>query len=131
MWRLIFTTGLAGTVFFLSFMGAQLFRFVGARDPVALAGCSVILMCLIFNFVYDSLESPLFTVMIAIGLMNRRYVRPGQLALGSTTKPAARPVRRVRGRRPGPVPEPIPDQTRPKPVGARPSPVTVPVGRTT
>jgi hypothetical protein len=80
MWRLIFTTGFAGTVFFLSFMATQFFRFVGARDPVALIGCAVIMMGLIFSFVYDSLESPLFTVMIAIGLMNRRFVRPNQLA---------------------------------------------------
>jgi O-antigen ligase len=94
MWRLIFTTGLAGTVFFLSFMGAQLFRFVGARDPVALTGCAVIVMCLVFNFVYDSLESPLFTVMIAIGLMNRRYVRPGQLAAASAVASTRRRDRR-------------------------------------
>jgi hypothetical protein len=126
MWRLIFTTGLAGAVFFLSFMGAQLFRFVGARDPVALTGCSVILMCLIFNFVYDSLESPLFTVMIAVGLMNRRFVRPGQLAPSSFSQPAGR-----RGRaQPDPVQVPVPGAVRPRPAGVRPSPVTVPVGRT-
>jgi hypothetical protein len=40
----------------------------------------VIFMGLVFSFVYDSLESPLFTIMIAIGLMNRRFVRPRQLA---------------------------------------------------
>jgi hypothetical protein len=131
MWRLIFTTGLAGTVFFLSFMGAQLFRFVGARDPVALTGCSVILMCLIFNFVYDSLESPLFTVMIAVGLMNRRYIRSGQLASSSLSKPASRGGRRGRRRDPDPVPSPVPGAVRPQPAGVRPSPVTVPVGRTT
>jgi hypothetical protein len=128
MWRLIFTTGLAGTLFFLSFMGAQLFRFVGARDPVALVGCSVILMCLIFNFVYDSLESPLFTVMIAIGLMNRRFVRPGQLAKSSLSTSAVRPRRG--DRLPDPVPHPVRDLA-PKPIGARPSPVSVPVGRST
>jgi hypothetical protein len=59
MWRLIFT---------------------GSRDPVALIGCTAIFMGLIFSFVYDSLESPLFTIMIAIGLMNRRFVRDRQLA---------------------------------------------------
>jgi hypothetical protein len=80
MWRLIFTTGLIGTLLFLGFMASQFFRFVGARDPVALIGCTAIFMGLIFSFVYDSLESPLFTIMIAIGLMNRRFVRPQQLA---------------------------------------------------
>jgi hypothetical protein len=80
MWRLIFTTGLIGTLLFLAFMASQFFRFIGARDPVALIGCTVIFMGLIFSFVYDSLESPLFTIMIAIGLMNRRFIRPKQLA---------------------------------------------------
>jgi hypothetical protein len=84
MWRLIFTTGLIGTVLFLGFMAAQFFRFIGARDPVALIGCTVIFMGILFSFVYDSLESPLFTVMIAIGMMNRRFIRPGQLAPSST-----------------------------------------------
>lgn len=84
MWRLIFTTGLVGTLLFLSFMASQFFRFIGARDPVAIIGCTVIFMGLIFSFVYDSLESPLFTIMIAIGLMNRRFVRDNQLA--STAK---------------------------------------------
>jgi hypothetical protein len=80
MWRLIFTTGLVGTLLFLGFMGAQFFRFIGARDPVAIIGCTVIFMGVLFSFVYDSLESPLFTIMIAIGMMNRRFIRPGQLA---------------------------------------------------
>jgi hypothetical protein len=50
------------------------------RDPVAMVGCAVIFMALIFSFVYDSLESPLFTVMIAVGLLNRRFVSDSQLA---------------------------------------------------
>jgi hypothetical protein len=41
-------------------------------------------MGLLFSFVYDSLESPLFTMMIAIGMMNRRFVRSGQLAPNSS-----------------------------------------------
>jgi hypothetical protein len=80
LWRLIFTTGAIGTVLFLGFMFVQLFSFAPMRDPVALAGCAVILMSVIFSFVYDSLEAPLFTVMIAIALLSRRYVRQSQLA---------------------------------------------------
>lgn len=85
LWRLIFTTGILGTLFFLAFMLVQLVTFAPMRDPVALAGCAVILMSIIFAFVYDSLESPLFTVMIAVGLLNRRFVRDSQLA---STAPA-------------------------------------------
>jgi hypothetical protein len=33
--------------------------------------------------VYDSLESPLFTVMVAVGLLNRRFVRDSELASSS------------------------------------------------
>jgi hypothetical protein len=87
-------------------------------------------MCLIFNFVYDSLESPLFTVMIAVGLMNRRFVRPGQLSSSSASRPTGRSGRRGR-RQPDPVPTPISDGVRPDRVGVRPSPVSVPVGRST
>lgn len=87
MWRLIFTTGLLGTFLFMAFATGQLVRFFGAEDPVALVCCSVIFLALVFSFVYDSLESPLFTMMIAIGLLNRRFVRAGQVA---TSVPAAR-----------------------------------------
>lgn len=80
VWRLIYTTGLLGTLLFLAFVCMQLWRFVGARDPVAIVGSLVIVLTLLFSFVYDSLESPLFTMMIAVGLMNRRFARPGQLA---------------------------------------------------
>jgi O-antigen ligase len=83
MWRLIFTTGLLGTVLFLGFLFAQLARFASMRDPVALACCTAILMSLVFNFVYDSLESPLFTVMVAVGLLNRRFVRESEVASSS------------------------------------------------
>ncbi len=80
LWRLIFTTGLLGTLFFLTFVIGQFLRFVRAEDPVALIGCLVIFLALLFSLVYDSLESPLFTMMIAIGLLNRRFLRDGQTA---------------------------------------------------
>jgi hypothetical protein len=87
MWRLIFTTGLIGTLLFLAFTAVQLLTFAPMRDPVAIAGCAVILMSVIFSFVYDSLEAPLFTVMLTIGLLSRRFVR--QSALAPTTPPGA------------------------------------------
>jgi hypothetical protein len=36
--------------------------------------CLVIVLSLVFAVVYDSLESPLYTLMIAIGLLNRQLV---------------------------------------------------------
>lgn len=83
-WRLIFTTGLFGTALFLLFFITQLSLFLRQRDPVAIVGCLVIYMSLIFSFVYDSLESPLFTVMIAIGLMNRRFVGEREVVISGS-----------------------------------------------
>ncbi|MBA2532657.1 MAG: hypothetical protein H0V23_11235 [Nocardioidaceae bacterium] len=74
LWRLIFTTGLVGAALYLSFIAVQLKRHLGSPDPVSVMGCLCIILSLIFFFVYDSLESPLFTLMIAIGLMNRRML---------------------------------------------------------
>jgi O-antigen ligase len=72
LWRLIFTTGLVGTVLYLGFVIMQLLRYIRGRDPLNVTCCIVIMMSLLYFMVYDSLESPLFTLMIAIGLLNRR-----------------------------------------------------------
>lgn len=71
LWRLIFTTGFVGTALFYTFMALQFFAHVRRSDPVSVAGCMVLTMSLLFFIVYDSLESPLFILMLAIGLMNR------------------------------------------------------------
>ncbi len=47
-------------------------KHVRRRDPVSVAGCMVLTMSFFFFIVYDSLESPLFILMLAIGLMNRQ-----------------------------------------------------------
>lgn len=80
LWRLIFTTGLLGTALFLAFCVVQLARFGAGRDVVAITGCLIIVLALILSFVYDSLESPMVTMMVAIGLMSRRFAAQDQLA---------------------------------------------------
>jgi hypothetical protein len=72
MWRLILTTGFVGTVLCLAFFVVQFLR--RARGPAAIdiATCSTLLAAGLCFFVYDSLGSALFTVMIAVGLMARR-----------------------------------------------------------
>jgi len=74
LWRLIFTTGFVGTALYLGFMFTQLRRHLRSEDPIAIAGCVSIVMSLVFFFVYDSLESPLYTLLLGIGLMNRRLL---------------------------------------------------------
>lgn len=71
LWRLILTTGFVGTGLFMSFMGMQWLKHIRRRDPVSVLGCMTMLSSMLFFFVYDSLELPLFILMLAIGLMNR------------------------------------------------------------
>ena len=71
IWRLILTTGFVGTALYLLFMGAQMARHVSRRTPFAVLGAITLMTSLLLSFVYDSLESPLFITMIAVGLMNR------------------------------------------------------------
>jgi hypothetical protein len=86
MWRLIFTTGILGTGFFLAFLVVQLGKFGRDPDPVAIVGTLVVLLSILLSFVYDELEAPLFTMMVAIGLMNRKHVRPSELASSPSTE---------------------------------------------
>lgn len=71
LWRLIFTTGFVGTALFMAFMATQWFSHIRRRDPFSALGCMTLATSLLFFFVYDSLESPLFMLMLAIGMMNR------------------------------------------------------------
>ena len=41
-------------------------------DPISVVGCMALTVSVLFFIVYDSLESPLFILMLAIGLMNRQ-----------------------------------------------------------
>lgn len=88
MWRLILTTGFVGTALCLSFLAVQFFRHSSGTRPYAVVGCTLIVTSGLLFLVYDSLESPLFTLWAAIGLMNRERVaaehaseRPPQVEL--------------------------------------------------
>ena len=76
MWRLIFTTGFVGTALFLAFVAVQWFSHFRRRDPYSVLGCMSLVVSMLFFWVYDSLESPLFVLFLAVGLMNvQRQVR--------------------------------------------------------
>lgn len=91
MWRLILTTGFVGTVLCLSFFAVQFLRFSSGAPPYALIGCTLILVSGVLFLVYDSLESPLFTLMIAIGLMTRER-RGAQPTNRTVQEPVEEPV---------------------------------------
>jgi hypothetical protein len=71
MWRLILTTGFVGTLLCLAFFVHQFLRRARGPAPLDITTCTVLLISVICFFVYDSLESAMFTSMIAIGLMAR------------------------------------------------------------
>ena len=71
LWRLIFTTGFVGTGLFAAFIAVQWLVHFRRRDPISVIGCMCLAVSVLFFFVYDSLESPMFILMLAVGLMNR------------------------------------------------------------
>jgi hypothetical protein len=92
MWRLILTTGFVGTALCLSFLAGQLIRHSPGARPCAVIGCTLIITSGLLFLVYDSLESPLFTLMIAIGLMNRERI-DAELAAAGVPQTSKEPVR--------------------------------------
>ncbi|TWD83281.1 hypothetical protein FB561_4442 [Kribbella amoyensis] len=71
LWLVVFAQGLLGTFLFLAFFLVRFARHVRSREPVTIIGLAVLLFFLIEIMVYDTLGSPLFTLMIALGLMWR------------------------------------------------------------
>ncbi|WP_210649103.1 hypothetical protein [Nocardioides sp. SYSU D00065] len=71
MWRLVLTTGFGGTVLCLAFFAHQFLRRARGPAPLDVTCCTVLLVAVLCFFVYDSLGSAMFTVMVAVGLMAR------------------------------------------------------------
>ncbi|MCU1616356.1 MAG: hypothetical protein JWO98_3896 [Frankiales bacterium] len=71
IWLLIFANGLVGTVMFLAFFSVRFVRHWRDRSAYGMAGCCAVLSCGLFLFIYDLVEVPLYTVMIAVALMWR------------------------------------------------------------
>ena len=74
LWRLLITTGFVGAGLYLWFVVGQFVRFVRRPSTVALAGTTAILLSVVFFFFYDSLESPMYVLMMGIALMNRELL---------------------------------------------------------
>jgi hypothetical protein len=88
MWRLIFTTGFVGAALFLGFMAIQFVVHVRRRDPFSILGCITLVTSALFFFVYDSLETPLFVLMLVLGLMNRERIFADAARLADRAKQA-------------------------------------------
>jgi hypothetical protein len=94
MWRLILTTGIGGMVLCLTFLALQFLRRARGAIPLEVACCTVLIVACMCFFVYDSLGSAMFTVMIAIGLMARADLPADRPPAASSGVPAALRVAR-------------------------------------
>jgi hypothetical protein len=70
-WLLLFANGIIGTIAFGAFFAMRFARHWRERSAYGVAGCCVLLTCALFLFIYDLVEVPLYTVMIAVALMWR------------------------------------------------------------
>jgi hypothetical protein len=70
-WLVLFSQGLIGLAVFVAFFVVRLARHVRSRRPITVLGLAVVLSFLAEAFVYDTLGAPMFTAMIALGLMWR------------------------------------------------------------
>jgi hypothetical protein len=71
LWLLLFANGLIGTVAFGAFFVVRFARHWRERSAYGVAGCCVLISFGLFLFIYDLVEVPLYTVMIAVALMWR------------------------------------------------------------
>jgi hypothetical protein len=71
IWLLLFANGIVGTVAFSVFFLTRFARHWRERSAYGVAGCCVLLAFGLFLFIYDLVEVPLYTVMIAVALMWR------------------------------------------------------------
>ena len=75
LWLVIFSQGFVGAGFFLLFFLSRIRAHWRARTPLELAGATILLFFVIQMFIYDTLGLPLFTIMIALGLVWRERSR--------------------------------------------------------
>ncbi|WP_315987245.1 hypothetical protein [Actinomadura sp. HBU206391] len=71
LWLLIFANGLVGAAAFLFFFAIRFVRHWRDRSAYGMAGCCALLSFALFTLIYDLVEVPLYTVMIAVALMWR------------------------------------------------------------
>lgn len=71
LWLVAFATGFVGLVLFLTFFGIRFLAHWRDPSPLGITCCCVLLFFFIELPFYDTLGAPMFTVMIALGLLFR------------------------------------------------------------
>lgn len=81
IWLVVFTQGVVGLGFFLAFFLHQGLAFLRARTHLQLMALMVLAFFALQVFIYDTLGTPLLTIMLAIGLAWREHheSHPGSL----------------------------------------------------
>lgn len=83
LWMVIFTQGLVGMIWFLSFLVVSLHRCWRCRTPVETT-CTFVLAFLAVQLpIYDVLDVPILVVMLAIGMVAREQAGEPQRVVGS------------------------------------------------
>jgi hypothetical protein len=75
IWLVIFSQGFVGLLAFLGFYVSQLAQHWRSRTSIEAVGVCLLLFFGLQMFVYDTLGMPMYTLMIAIGLMVRERAR--------------------------------------------------------
>jgi capsular polysaccharide biosynthesis protein len=94
LWLVLFSQGFVGLVAFLAFFGGQLARHWRSRTPIETVGVCLLLFFGLQLFIYDTLGMPMYTLMIAIGLMYRERTSSAVHSPGPTLEAIWGRVRR-------------------------------------
>jgi hypothetical protein len=76
IWLLIFSQGFVGATLFLWFLLRRFLPYFHDHDPLAIAACASFVFFLVVIWVYDLLDVPMMTLMLALALLWRMR-RPG------------------------------------------------------
>jgi hypothetical protein len=94
IWLVIFAQGFVGLATFVGFYLTQFGQHWRSRTSIEAVGVCLLLFFGLQMFVYDTLGMPMYTLMIAIGLMHRERRRLAPRGSGPTLESMAARVRR-------------------------------------
>ncbi len=82
LWFVIFAQGLVGAAFFLLFFGNQARRHWRSRTAIESIGFAMLLFFFVQLFVYDTMDLPMMTVLLGVGLMERAHPASRSATIG-------------------------------------------------
>lgn len=88
IWLVLFSQGFVGAALFFWFLLRRFLPYVGDHDPLAIAASASFIFFLVVVWVYDLLDVPMMTLILALALLwrMRRPSTPGQPASAVATE---------------------------------------------